>query len=97
MLIIFDLDDTLIDTSGSVTPFKMRECLKGWVASGLQVPDFEMAYAQLLAINAASHKSRDALAQFLALLGGNPSLLDSALIEMNEPLPPKRAKICGGR
>ncbi len=65
MLIIFDLDDTLIDTSGSVTPFKMRECLKRLVEEGLQVGDFDEAYDRLLAFNAESTSSKDALARLI--------------------------------
>ncbi len=87
MLIIFDLDDTLIDTSGSVTPFKMRECLKRFVAEGLPLSDFEASYQKLLAINAKSLKSKDALVQFLAEMGGRPEWLAGALLEMTLPLP----------
>ncbi len=86
-MIIFDLDDTLIDTSGAVTPFKLRECLKGFVAGGLVVPDFETAYAELLAINAQALKSKDALVQFLAKRGARSSLIEGALREMVRPLP----------
>ncbi len=87
MLIIFDLDDTLIDTSGSVTPFKMGECLKKLIAEGLPVPDFDRAYADLLAINGQAHKSSEALARFIERAGGSPQLLDKVLGEMTTPLP----------
>jgi FMN phosphatase YigB (HAD superfamily) len=83
-LIIFDLDDTLIDTSGSVTPFKMKECLKRLIAEGLQVPDFEEGYQKLLAINAKSAKSKDALLEFAK----DPELVDRIIEEMTRPLPP---------
>ena len=52
-MIIFDLDDTLIDTSGTVTPFKMRECLKRLIQDGAMVGNFEEAYAELMALNSA--------------------------------------------
>ncbi len=87
MLIIFDLDDTLIDTSGSVTPFKMRECLKRFVAEGLQISDFESAYADLLEINSKSYRSKDALVHFLKKFKGNPALVSLAMEEMTKPLP----------
>lgn len=86
-MIIFDLDDTLIDTSGAVTPFKMKECLKRFIADGLSVPDFERAYGELLSINAKSHKSKDALVQFLIKFGGDPALVHGAMVEMSKPLP----------
>ncbi len=87
MLIIFDLDDTLIDTSGAITPFKMKECLKGFVEDGLFVPDFEQAYQRLLQINAKAYKSKDALVQFLTEFEGDSSLVQRALREMVQPLP----------
>jgi FMN phosphatase YigB (HAD superfamily) len=86
-LIIFDLDDTLIDTSGSVTPFKMKQCLKRLIKEGLAIADFDRAYADLLAINAQSAKSKDSLAHFVAKMGGAPSLVEKALEEMISPLP----------
>lgn len=86
-MIIFDLDDTLIDTSGAVTPFKLRECLKRFVSEGLPISDFEKAYQELLAINAKSYRSKDALVQFLKNMGGDPHLVHGALEEMSKPLP----------
>lgn len=87
MLIIFDLDDTLIDTSGSVTPFKMKECLKLLVREGLSIENFDRSYQELLAINATSPKSKDALSRFIERAGGDPGLLESVLREMTTPLP----------
>jgi FMN phosphatase YigB (HAD superfamily) len=86
-LIIFDLDDTLIDTSGAVTPFKMKECLSRFINDGLPIPNFEKAYGELLSINAKSYKSKDALVQFLLKFGGDPSLIHGAMEEMSKPLP----------
>lgn len=40
MLIIFDLDDTLIDTSGCITHFKLEDALNAMVSQGLPVVDF---------------------------------------------------------
>lgn len=87
MLIIFDLDDTLIDTSGAVTPFKMKECLKLLVREGLPVSNFDRSYQELLAINAKSPKSKDALSRFIESAGGDPRLLEAVLREMTAPLP----------
>jgi putative hydrolase of the HAD superfamily len=86
-LIIFDLDDTLIDTSGSITPFKLKECLKGFIAAGLAVPDFDLAYQTLLQINEGAKGSKEALAQFLDQYQGSPKLLESGLSQMVSPLP----------
>jgi FMN phosphatase YigB (HAD superfamily) len=77
-LIIFDLDDTLIDTSGAVTPFKMRECLKKLGFSD----DFE----ELALLNHSSSGSREAFKKFLDKKGA-PHLIERAMEEMMAPLP----------
>lgn len=87
MLIIFDLDDTLIDTSGSVTPYKLKECLKVFMKSGLKIPDFDQAYQTLSQINESAKGSKEALAKFLNQFQADPKLLDSALLQMVSPLP----------
>ncbi len=87
MLIIFDLDDTLIDTSGFVTPFKLKESLKKLVHGGLCVSNFEEAYLQLLQMDRQMLKSSDSLHQFLMKNGGDLSLQSLALQEMSSPLP----------
>jgi len=85
-LIIFDLDDTLLDTSGGVTPFKMRECLKRLIEDGAEVADFEKAYSELLALSDASPRSKDALLRFAAQVGCQKTA--RALAELTAPLPP---------
>jgi FMN phosphatase YigB (HAD superfamily) len=86
LLIIFDLDDTIIDTSGAVTPFKLKSCLERFIREGLRVDHFENAYQELLQINASSIKSKDALTQFLKARGAL-HLLEGALAEMVLPMP----------
>ena len=41
MLIIFDLDDTLIDTTGSITPVKLEQALTKMVAADHQAKPLE--------------------------------------------------------
>ena len=86
MLIIFDLDDTLIDTSGAITPFKMRQCLKRLIEEGAEVPDFEEAYAKLLSLNSTSARSQDAILCFATQIGCQNTA--KALAELTKPLPP---------
>lgn len=50
-LIVFDLDDTLIDTTGSVQPAKFRLALKEMIKAGLVVPSEEDAFQLLMKIN----------------------------------------------
>ncbi len=87
MLIIFDLDDTLIDTSGCITPFKMGECLKRLIASGVRIPDFGKAYADLLEINQKKPKSQDAVRAFATFHRADEKQIQEALQELTTPLP----------
>lgn len=86
-MIIFDLDDTLIDTSGAVTPFKMKQCLEWMARSGLAVGDFESAYQDLLAHNLAAPKSKEALLAFVRSRQGPPGLAEEAARLLTTPLP----------
>ena len=85
MLIIFDLDDTLLDTSGFITPFKMKECLKRLIEDGAKVSDFDQAYSELLALNNASYRSKDAVLFLASKLGCTSPA--RALAELTSPLP----------
>lgn len=87
MLIIFDLDDTLIDTSGSVTPFKMRECLENLIATELNITDLEASYQRLLSLNERAASSKEALYQFLLGFEGAPQLWARISVQMTKPLP----------
>ena len=87
MLIIFDLDDTLIDTTGQITPFKMRRCLERLREAGLSFGLFEEAYQELMGINALSSSSSHAIKMFIAKKGGDPRWAKAALAEMTSPLP----------
>ncbi len=65
MLIIFDLDDTLLDTSRLVTPYVLKQVLHRWVQEGLQVDSFDQAYNEFLSINTCAHSSYLACKGFL--------------------------------
>lgn len=82
MLIIFDLDDTLIDTSGSVTPFKLEVAARILLGRPATVQEL----AELRAINSASTKTPDALRQF-AQHKGVLERLKLAVEELSAPLP----------
>jgi FMN phosphatase YigB (HAD superfamily) len=87
LLIIFDLDDTLIDTSGCVTPFKMKECLERLIALGVCVPDFSAAYGELLEKNRRFPKSKDAFVAFARGLFATDSQIEFAIHGLITPLP----------
>lgn len=65
MLIIFDLDDTLVDTSGCITPIRLRAAFEEMMAAGLKVSDRELAWCELQKIDAQAESSREALSCFL--------------------------------
>jgi FMN phosphatase YigB (HAD superfamily) len=73
-LIIFDLDDTLIDSSGSVTPLKLRLCVEKLSALGLPLPDLDEAYRRLFAINEQLGKTVDAVRAFISAYPNPPDL-----------------------
>jgi FMN phosphatase YigB (HAD superfamily) len=71
LLIIFDLDDTLVDTSGCITPFALKAALEAMIASGLSVPAFDAALEQLMQINRTAGSGGEALAEFVEILDGD--------------------------
>lgn len=87
MLIIFDLDDTLIDTSGCVTPFKMKECIRVLFQHGLRLKNLYHAYEELMALNKKSARSKDAIEKFIIDHNGSPSLIPIAIDTLTLPLP----------
>ncbi len=82
MLIIFDLDDTLIDTSGVITPFKIKQCLHK-----IGIPPTDTALAELTAINQKVPTTKEALTQFILKRGGDEHLIKLAFKELVSPLP----------
>ena len=70
MLIIFDLDDTLIDTSGWFVPIKLADGLQAVVSQGLKLPfSFEKALERLEEINSNADNGTDAIQKFLQEIG----------------------------
>lgn len=76
MLIIFDLDDTLIDTSGCAGPIKLRIALRAMMEARLNVISEEEAFASLQEIDRHSPNGRETLRQFLEKLNANAHLLE---------------------
>ncbi len=80
MLIIFDLDDTLIDTTGSVTPFKMKAVLERIFGRPPRAEELQ----ELMAINETAAKTPEAIERFAAL---HHIAIGTALQELTTPLP----------
>ncbi len=82
MLIIFDLDDTLIDTFGSITPFRLKKALQKMVHEGLEIQNLSKAQKKLSQINQTAQTSNEALFLFLKQLKNSKKYLALALKEM---------------
>ncbi len=65
MLIIFDLDDTLINTSETITPQKLKYSLLKMKENGLHVDAFDKEYFELLKINKKTKSSHETIKIFL--------------------------------
>ena len=93
MLIIFDLDDTLIDTSGSITPKVLENALQAMKQVGLHVPDSKEGLKQLLSINADSISSRAALKEFIKVTKAPDACYHVGIKEIYErPSLPKKIR-----
>jgi putative hydrolase of the HAD superfamily len=88
LLIIFDLDDTLIDTSGCITPVKLEDALVRMMGEGLVIPDFQEAIESLKQIDRASESAQSTLSEFLEILDADPRFLDIGVQEIYYHLSP---------
>ena len=80
MLIIFDLDDTLIDTTGSVLPGILRNALRQMQGIiGFSSPDFDRFYQELLRLNTYHLSVEDAVREFLEINRVPIEFLETAL------------------
>jgi len=75
-LIIFDLDDTLIDTTHYATPIKLRLTLQAMINAGLQISSEEEAYRSLVEIDQNSLSGKETIRQFLQNNNGDMGLLE---------------------
>jgi len=89
LLIIFDLDDTLIDTSGCITHFKLEDALNAMVRQGLPIADFHESLQLLRRLDSTSDSARSALAEFVEILGADKIFFDIAVKEVYENLSPE--------
>ncbi len=78
-MIIFDLDDTLIDTSGSILPGVLKNALKEMEGVGLSMANFNRSYNELLRLNTYHVSSGEAIKEFLEINGAPSHCLDVAL------------------
>ena len=82
MFIIFDLDDTLIDTSEFITPFKLERALYRMVEEGLELENFSIALDLLLQLDKKSESAKSALEEFVEINGFHEKFVPIALKEI---------------
>ncbi|MDN3508512.1 MAG: HAD family hydrolase [Candidatus Neptunochlamydia sp.] len=93
-MIIFDLDDTLIDTSGSILPDVLKNALIAMEGVGLSMASFNRSYDELLRLNTFHVSSGEAIREFLEINKAPAQCLDVALKAVyespifNEPIQP---------
>ena len=88
MLIIFDLDDTLIDTTGSITPIKLEQALAKMVEAGLEVGDYQQAQDTLKRLDAASESASQTLLEFLEIINADKKFFEIGRQEIYGQLSP---------
>lgn len=87
MLIIFDLDDTLIDTTRSVTEVQLERALKVMMELGLQIQDFQAALFKLRELNHDSESASEALFQFTSSFEGGDLYFQKGVEIVYGPIP----------
>ena len=65
MLIIFDLDDTLLETTLCLSDQVLKKALEKMVLQGLNIPDFKKACLEIKRINKNAFSTKEALLNFL--------------------------------
>ncbi len=71
-LIIFDLDDCLIDTWNASFPITIKESIKAMVKKGLKVESLKKAINRLAEINTQSKNTSEAISKYLEEVGEDP-------------------------
>jgi putative hydrolase of the HAD superfamily len=87
LLIIFDLDDTLIDTSGCITPIKLEQALCKMKEAGLRMGNFQEALETLRRLDSTAPSARCALEEFIEINGIDRSFLSIGIEEVYNSLP----------
>ncbi len=87
MLITFDLDDTLIETTASLTPFLLGKALERMAKKGLVLNDFNSDYRRLLQLRQKMVSSKEALSAFLENRKGKEKFLEEGLYALYVDLP----------
>ena len=85
MLVIFDLDDTLVDTSGSIVPGLLKKALYKMEKMGLPIVNFEETYKLMNRLSNNHLTTKAALKEFVELTGAPPECYEMGLNEIYNP------------
>jgi FMN phosphatase YigB (HAD superfamily) len=85
MLVLFDLDDTLIETTSSIVEPRLDRALDEMIHNGLEIEDRDAALIDLERLNRTGSSSSDAILEFLHLYGGDALLLKVAHSVLHDP------------
>lgn len=86
MLLIFDLDDTLIDTSGSIAPPLLEKALDRMVKAGMAVTNVKEARGMLARLYSSSASGTSGMREFVELMDGTPALAEVGIETIYDPV-----------
>ena len=92
MLIIFDLDDTLIDRAGSLGPMKLKDALNSMIQQGLTVESKEGAHKTMCTIDQTTASGKETIQQFCKQVN-QPSFAELGIKEYYENIDPTKVEI----
>lgn len=87
MLIIFDLDDTLIDTAGCITHYKLADALQAMCDAGLVVPVYSDALELLRRLDRYAESAGAALSEFHEVIDCDKKFLEIGVKEVYGSIP----------
>jgi putative hydrolase of the HAD superfamily len=87
LLIIFDLDDTLIDTSGCITPYKIEAAFARLMKEGLTIESPKEALQMLKRLDETAESSRHTFSEFLEIVGADKKYFNLAIEEVYSDIP----------
>jgi FMN phosphatase YigB (HAD superfamily) len=87
LLIIFDFDDTLIDTSGAVTPYQLQRAFVAMQNAGLVFSAPQKSLDYLLALDKFTQSAKETLERFLSDVDDSQHLFSVGKEALNSSLP----------
>ncbi len=92
MLIIFDLDDTLINRSESLGPAKLKDALVAMIKAGMQIISIDLAFKQLLDLDKTCTSGKQTIQTFCQSYS-QPEFQSAGTQEYYENIDPSKINI----